>query len=276
MKTSESYLKYFEKIEKNIADSLEIPPQNFVKEDYHKLRVGIKKLNAFLISLEYCLKSFKKDPYFKPLKNLFRQAGKIRDYQLEDSTIKRNDSHLIQHYLSDLEKRIQKEKVKFASLHHKTNAEKIKKVLKKVKPFIKKINRKDLHQFVESERNKIRHFFQTDPLVPANLHMMRKLLKIDFYTRKITDHPIAENMAEEENNFLELLGKWHDGRTVNDLLEKSILKGKAGVGECDNLLKIKAEIKSTSEHLLNDIKERIVKGIYLWQPSQQTRLQVSF
>src|SRR6185312_9767872 len=263
MKTSKSYLKYFKKIEKNIACSLKIPPENFVKEDYHQLRVEIKKLNALLISLEFCLKSFKRNKYFEPLKSLFKQAGKIRNYQLEESSLKRNENDHIPQYLSDVEKRIGKEKIKFALLHDKINIHKIKKTLKKIEPFIKKISRKDLHQFVESERNKIRHFFNMDPLLPANLHMMRKLLKIDFYTRKITDRPIAENLVEEENNFLELLGKWHDCRTINDLLEKSILKGISSSDESIYLLKIDAEIKLTSENLLKDIKERLDKVVYL-------------
>ena len=67
MKTLKSYLKYFKKIEKNIACSLKIPSENFVKEDYHQLRVEIKKLNALLISLELCLKSLKRNKYFEPL-----------------------------------------------------------------------------------------------------------------------------------------------------------------------------------------------------------------
>jgi CHAD domain-containing protein len=263
MKTSKSYLKYFKKIEKNIVCSLKISSEKFVKEDYHKLRVEIKKLNALLISLEFCLKSFKKNKYFKPLKNLFKQAGKIRNYQLEESTLKRNDAEHIAQYLSHLEQTIEQEKIKFASLYDKMNVEKIKKRLKKIEPFIKKISIKDLHQFVESERNKIRHFFRREPLLAANLHSMRKLLKIDFYTRKITDRPIAENLVEEENSFLELLGKWHDCRTINDLLEKNILKGAPATNESGHLLKINREIKSTSEDLLKNIKQRVDRGVYL-------------
>jgi len=263
MKTSKSYLKYFKKIEKNIVHCLEKLPENFEEEDYHKFRVEIKKLNAFLISLQFCLRSFKKDKYFKSLKNLFKQAGKIRNYQLEESMLQRNGARFIDQYLFDLEQRIKKEKIKFASLHNQIRPTKIKKLLGKIKPFIKKINRKDLEMFTESERNKITHFFQIDPLLPINLHTIRKLLKIDFYTRKITDHPQAQNLLEEENNFLELLGKWQDCRTVNNLLEKSILKETVNSNESGNLLKIKSEIIFTSDHLFINIKERIHKGVYL-------------
>jgi len=263
MKTSESYLKYFKKIEKNIVQCLEKPPETFEKEDYHKFRVEIKKLNAFLISLEFCLRSFKKNTYFKSIKNLFKQTGKIRNCQLEQSILQENGSHFIDQYLFHLEQRIKKEKIKFASLHNQMRPAKIKHLLGKIKPFIKKIDRKDLDLFIESKRNKISHFFQIDPLLPANLHTIRKLLKIDFYTRKIIEHPQARNLIEEENNFLELLGKWHDYRIVNNLLEKSILNETVSSNESDNLLKIKSEILSTSDHLFISIKERIHKGVYL-------------
>jgi hypothetical protein len=92
---------------------------------------------------------------------------------------------------------------------------------------------------------------------------MRKLLKIDFYTRKITDQPVAENLVEEENNFLELLGKWHDCQTMNRLLQKSIFKGVTRAEELHYLSKMNAEIKGTSDNLLKDIKERMQKGVYL-------------
>lgn len=263
MKASKLYLKHFKKIKKNIVHSLEMLPENFEKEDYHKFRVEIKKLNAFLISLEFCLRSFNKDKYFKSLKNLFKQAGKIRIYQLEESTLKSNGARYIDQYLSDLEKKIKKEKIKFASQHNKIRLGKIKKLPGKITPFIKKIDRRDLEMFIESERKKIIHFFQIDPFLPTYLHLIRKLLKIDFYVRKITDHPQALNLVEEENNFLQLLGKWHDCRTVNNLLEKSILKEKVEPNELSNLLKLNSKIKFTAEQLFVDIKERVHKEVYL-------------
>ena len=260
MKIPKSYLKYFKKIEKNIVGVLQMPSENFAKEDYHKLRVEIKKLNAVLTSLEFCFKSFKKERYQKGLQQLFKQAGKVRNYQLEESSLRTNP---VPQYLSDLAKTIEKEKIKFAALHDKLHIKKIKKTFKKIERFIKKMHRKDLQKFVENERNKIRHFFQKDALLPGNLHAMRKLLKIDFYTRKITDQPVAENLVEEENTFLELLGQWHDCQTMNRLLQKSIFKGVRSAEELHDLSKMNAEIKGTSDNLLKDIKERMQKGVYL-------------
>lgn len=53
MKTSKSYLKYVQKIGKNIMALLEISPRNFQKEDYHKLKAEYN----YLLKIDTQIKS---------------------------------------------------------------------------------------------------------------------------------------------------------------------------------------------------------------------------
>ena len=253
MKTSKTHSKYLKKIAKAINSLLKKPVQEFEKEDYHKLRVGIKKLNALLDSVKFCSKNFKRKKYFKAFKKIFRQSGKIRESQLEESTLKKYEQYYIDHYLSDLENRIRKEQKKFASITDNELRKKINKSFRKIEPFINKMYEQKVDEFMKNERNKINNLIQQKYLKPDQVHELRKRLKIDFYNRKSLGLPDPDNTIKEEDDFLELLGKWHDCRIMNNQLEKSITEKGVDPTELIQLLKIDAEILLDAENLFKEI-----------------------
>ncbi len=84
MKTLNPGFGYLKKIRKNIISLLKKSPVKFDDEDYHKLRVEIKKLKALAGFIEFSNKKFSKKKTLKPFKKVYKQAGKIRELQLED------------------------------------------------------------------------------------------------------------------------------------------------------------------------------------------------
>jgi CHAD domain-containing protein len=255
MKTSKSHLKYLRKIIKKINSLLKKPSGKFENEDYHKLRVEVKKLNALLDLIQFCFHNFNKKKYSGLFKKVFKQAGTVREIQLEESTLKNYPNFSIKYYLSDLEKKVNKEKKIFAHLVNKKLIRKNKKLMCQLKPFINKILKKDSVKFLENERNKTTILMHQKPLKPEQVHKLRKRLKVDFYNRKEFDGP-NKNIAEEDN-LLELLGKWHDCRTLNNQLERAALKEEIDPVELGQLLEINAEISLNAKNLFNTINARI-------------------
>ncbi len=258
MKTTYTLSKYFKNLEKKINKILKKPFDKYDEEDYHKLRVEIKKLNALLDLVKGCSKNFKRKKYFKPVKKIFKQSGKARELQLEESTLKKYEQYSLEHYLSEVKDRIKKEQNNFHSLLNKKLKKKIKNSFKQIGPFIKVIRRKEVAIYIVKERKKISDLVQQKPLKPIQVHELRKSLKVDFYNRKSLNL-MEKNNLEEEDNFQELLGKWHDGRTMNDHLERSIIKEEIDPTELKQLLDTHEEISLNTRDLLKEINTWVVE-----------------
>ena len=127
MKASKLGLVYLKKVRKNITALLKKSPVIFKDEDYHKLRVEIKKLKALAGFIQFSNKHFSQKKTLKPFLKVYKQAGKIRELQLEDAFLKKNNVQFIEHYLDEMSKRIKKEKKKFGSLISKKTRKKTKK-----------------------------------------------------------------------------------------------------------------------------------------------------
>ena len=256
MKIANTLSKYFKKRQEKIIKLLEKPLQEYSKEDYRHLRVEIKKLNAVLDLIKGCSKNFKEKKYFKPVRKIFKQCGKVREFQLEESALKKYGYNSPLHYLYNLEERIKVEQDNLNSLINKKLKKKIKKTFEKMAPFMKMIHKKDLNSYFEKERNIIADLVRQKPLQPIRIHELRKRLKVDFYNKTSLNLP-DNNNHDEEDNLQELLGKWHDGRTLNNHLEKSIIQEKTDPAELKQLIQIDREIVLNTQNLLEEINKQL-------------------
>src|SRR5215831_9808646 len=93
MKTRNMLKKYLEKREKKITALLDKPDQKFTQDDFHDLRVEIKKVRALAAMLEDTVKNYDSKKMLKPLEKIFGQAGKVRELQLEESMLHKHDPH---------------------------------------------------------------------------------------------------------------------------------------------------------------------------------------
>lgn len=260
MKNSKPDSRYLKKSRKIILRLLKKSPKKFEDEDYHQLRVEIKKLKSVAGFIEFSNKRFSKRKQLKPFSKLYKQAGKIRELQLEEAFLKKNNVQFIKHYLDDVAKSIKKEKKKFSSLISKKARKKIKMAIRAIESILIKTNEKDVIQFMNNERSKITSLTQKLPLNPDDAHKLRKILKEDFYNRKRINQPSEKIKAED--NLLELLGKWHDCVVLNDQIGRSILKPAMKPTELAELLKINALISSQSENLFTKINATLKKGVF--------------
>ena len=260
MKTSKSGSVYLKKVKKNIILLLKKPSGNYESEDYHKLRVEIKKLKAAVSFIKFTHQSFSKRKVLKPFEKIYHQAGAIRELQLEATYLQKDHPEFIEKYLLDLAGRIDKEKKRFALLLTKNPLPRIKAAIKRMKPYLEHSSQTDSNQFIRHERKRIARLTRQLPMKPSKVHKLRKLLKKDFYNRKRCDGPSRNIKAEDD--FLQLLGRWHDCVILNNQLGTSVLQAEIDPAELAELLKIKAAASAKSENLFSQINEALQKGIF--------------
>ncbi len=256
MKKVRPLSKYYKDLSKKINKRLIKSAAKYDEEDYHKLRVSIKKLRALLLVAEFCNKDFKSKKYLKQAEKVYNQSGVIREFQLEQSFLKKNKHYFVHHYLADLEQKIKKEKQKFAALLNTDLKRKLKKSLKEIYFFIKNISEEEVKTFMIKQSEELNNLTQQKFLNTKQVHELRKKIKVDFYARKALNLKGLNNF-DAENNFQELLGQWHDCRTMSNHLEKNIVKEMIDQKELKQLLEIDKEILYESENLFVQINTSI-------------------
>ncbi len=252
LKTETNLSDYFGERHRNILTIIATPANEYRKEDFHRLRVEIKKLKALLELVNYCNADFQKKKFFKPFIKIFRQSGKIRELQIAASTLEKYDLAKIENYVTGVKEDIKKKQIDFQLLIQKKSKIKIKKTIKKMAPYLNELPTRKVNEFIEKEKIKINKIVLKNSLNPGNIHDLRKILKIDLYNKKSL-HLVGKNELDIENGFQELLGKWHDSRTLNNLLEKSIIKQKVSQEELQQLLQINEEIRANTRKLNEEI-----------------------
>lgn len=256
MKTAHTLLKYFKERAKNINKILSRSPEEYDSGTYHQLRVEIKKLNALSDLVKYCNKKFDQKKYFRPFKKIFKKSGRVRELQLEESVLKKYGQYSIENYLAKVKANVKKAKNDFYSVINKKRTIKIKEAFKNMALFIKDIHKNEVNNFIENERKKINELIQQSPLKPAQVHELRKRLKVDFYNWESLDQA-CEDKLKAEDDLQKVLGKWHDGTIMNNYLEKSIMKEKIDSAELKQLLQIDEEIILNTRQLFAEINTRI-------------------
>lgn len=255
-KAKENLSVYCSKRAINIKNILAILPGEYRKEEFHQLRIEIKKLNAILELISCSCNNFKKNKYFKPFKKIFIQSGKIRELQLEESLLEKYNTRKIEEVLLKVKRDIKKEQKKFYQLITKIKKRKIKRIFKKIVLCLETISDKKVNDFIEGGKSKISRLTMDCPLDENNLHELRKSLKRDFFSRDSLNLR-DRNKREEEDNLQELIGNWHDSETMSNLIEKSIIKKKINTEELTQLIQIDEEIGVSRRLLFEKINAAV-------------------
>ena len=250
--------KYLKKREAAINFLLEKPTRAYTPDTFHKLRVEINKLNAFFELINFYSKDFKRKKTFKPFKLIFRQAGKVRELQVEEAMLRKyflND--LLKDYRDSLKKLRLKEKEDFFSIANEKFAARLKKAYREIVPFLAKADKKTVNSYMEKKRKKIEKILSQNTLQMPQAHILRKQLKKFHYNRKSLNLE-KQNMPHPKKDILpELLGKWHDFQIIIRHLKKAMDTVGINPTEVSQLEIIKAEFSSDSELLFNKIRVAI-------------------
>lgn len=259
MKTNKKLKKYFKSRVKGIETELQKPDKNFNKEDFHNLRVEIKKTRALAAMVNSATKKFNRKKTLKPLKKIFQQAGKVRELQLEEALLRKYDSkHQLRNYLQYLGDREHNEKEAFANIH-KANKIHLKKTGKKITSFINKVNKKDVNKYVKGKENEIKKLVKKDRLKISQVHQLRKDLKqLQYDLKSLSNKKIKENGMDA---LQELMGRWHDLRVMHRQLKNAINRDLVRPSERKPALQIADKLKEQSQILFEKINKEKAKGL---------------
>lgn len=245
---------YFNNRKKALYLILEKAPDSYTVETFHELRVEIKKLKALFELIAFCYKKFKSRKTFKPFRTIFKEAGRIRELQLEQTILEEQPNfHLLKKYPNRLKKQEIKKTKNFFSIANKRLIKKLKGKYRKVICLIIQINKKKLNRYKNKTRKEIKKLIRRNTFKKIQIHDFRKRLKVYLYNEKI-GNPIQQNKLVQDKNMLSaMLGEWHDYEVINIHLKKIISFYKTNSNERKHLKRIKATVTTKEELLFNKI-----------------------
>lgn len=185
-------------------------------ETLHGIRVEIKKIKVILGLINEYEKGFHAHRHFKPLRDIFRKAGEIRQPQVFYELLLRYeiqglaDSHIPGSGRQDaLSKKFRREVPMYMSIARKRK--------RKLEKSIVKISVEQVRQYVKKKKKALRRMFSGD-LSADTLHKARKVIKEILYLETA-----AKRVGKREKYFGqldELIGQWHDRQLLLEVLKK--------------------------------------------------------
>jgi CHAD domain-containing protein len=250
--------KYLKKRKTTIDFLLKTPENKYTSITFHKLRVEIKKLNSLFDLINICSTNFKRKITYKPFKSIFRQAGKVRELQIEDAMLKNYfENKVIKDYSKSLKKLRLEAEEDFFLLLNKKLMNQLNKKYHSIIPHLREINQKKLSTYLEKKEIKIQELLGQEIIQTEQIHTLRKELKILNYNKTITNEEKPEENLSKQQELPELLGKWHDRHVIIKHLKKALKQGQISPTEANQLKIIQSKIANESHILLNEIKNAI-------------------
>jgi len=230
------------------------PRDKFTTHTFHRLRVEIKKLNAFLQLIGFCSDDFKRKKTFKPFGKLFHQAGKVRELQLEKKVLKKYKlDNLLMDYLESLNKLRAVEKETFFSMLKGKPASKLKKKFQVIVPHIFKIDSIKEAEYLAEYKILFNEIQTQQALEPHQIHHIRKWLKELWYNCKILSIE-PQNISILNKGYLPaLIGKWHDYDNIINHLKFMVQNGEVNFQEINCIENIIEKLSSDRESLFNNL-----------------------
>lgn len=218
---TKSIKKRMDSIDKILSKSSE----DFQQEDFHALRVDIKKLRAHTRLLEFCSKKFDRDAFIKPYKKVFAYTGIIREIQIELEIIQKLEAESeSEKYIKRLNKKLLK---CLADFKPEKFRKKIKKRTDEIEPFLclnENFDQKKPDVYFEKSWKKIEEIIRKKTPRKEQLHDLRKYLKTFFYNLKIFEP--ENNIHDDITKYMDYLGQWHDYDIMLERISKAVKKDK--------------------------------------------------
>lgn len=246
--------KYYENHHRHISELSDIPPKKFTQENFHKLRVELKKLNALFDIINYCSINFKRKKSFKSYKLLFKQAGKVRELQLEENLLKIHDTrNSLKKFRANLKHLRSQEQEKYFELRERVTISRDKNIIL----LLAAIDKESIQNYLSKKEEKISQLLLKKNTDEDELHELRKRLKLMNYIL-VSLNKKKEN--KERENLAELLGKWHDCQVMEESFGKAIKKGEVDAKELNSLKRIIKKIAVDKNQFLIEINKIVGVG----------------
>lgn len=251
-------LAYLKKRRSALKFLIRTPKRKFTKDRFHLLRVELKKLKAILLRMEFLLPDFDRKKFYKPFRKLFAQAGKVREIQIEKEILRSYGIlEQIPEYVHLLNKKIQKERVRFFKVRTLALNSKIEKRLMVLRRNVRKVSQIDSGPFLANLIGEIKSLLATGILEEQSAHLLRKKLKSLKYNLESLQDEKMVNRHPEQEELVNLLGTWHDLVTVQRTLLSDIFELPVKEEEKESLQRLAGTIQSDSERIFKEINQKI-------------------
>jgi CHAD domain-containing protein len=229
------------------------PVAQFGPKDFHSLRVDIKRIKALLFLVDASTKDFKKKKYYKPFRQLFRQAGKVRELQLQEAMLKKyGQAPALTTYFNQLDLELQHEQQKFFALPGKQMVKALNAKAKKVEALLGDVKIQAVKDYLQDKRENIRNLLATEKLKEKDVHLLRKRIKELYYLQRIFKPD--SNRLDIADDFQELLGKWHDCQVIRQDLIADAQNHKRPPEEIKAIMALHKKISGQASRLLEKIQ----------------------
>jgi CHAD domain-containing protein len=233
---------------------LEKAPESYTVENFHELRVEIKKMKALFELTAFCNRNFKPRKTFKPYSVIFKQAGRVREHQLQQTILEEQPSFtLLKKYPNQLKKLETKEIQKFFLLANKRLTKKLKEKYPIIIDFLAKTGKKKVKRYRNRMRKEIKKLIRKDIFKKNEMHHFRKRLKVYQYNEKIFPIDPSRKLISTQTVLSDILGEWHDYEVAILHLKKTIPSYKTNSKERKHLKTIKAVVSLKRELLFHKI-----------------------
>ncbi len=250
--------KYLNNRKVNIDFLLGKPKRSYSTGTFHKLRVELKKLNAFLNLVNYCSKDFKRKKIYKPFRQVFRQAGKVRELQIQNAMLKKYfPKYSLGGYKKILRMSGLEEKRLFFSMIDTKMVNRFRSKFDEIDSFLPKIKPKNAARYLDKEIDNIKNLLNQNPLQKEKFHELRKRLKTLNYNWGSLSLKGYSNQISKKDSLPKLLGKWHDLQVMVKHLNDGLVMGRINPKEVIQLGNLKTQIFSDREMLFSQIQKAI-------------------
>lgn len=249
---------YFKNRESALNLILEKAPESYYVETFHELRVEIKKMKALFVLTAFCKKNFKHRKTFKPFSVIFKQAGKVRELQLQQTILEEQPYFsLLKKYPNQLKKLEIKEIQKFFLFANKSLIKKLKEKYPIMIGFLTKTGKKKVNRYRNKTRKEIKKLIRKDAFKKNEMHNFRKRLKVYQYNEKIFPVAQSSKLISTQTLLSDMLGEWHDYEVAILHLKKTIPSYKTNSKERKHLKTIKAVVSLKRELLFHKINANL-------------------
>jgi len=208
--------KYIDSQFKDLTRNLSSYSKDREAERLHEIRVDVKKLKAIINLITEHNKNFKAHKHFKPLRDIFRKAGDIRQPQIMfQLLLKYGVTGIEKDVVLDVDGALVGNFVDRVPSFIRTCKKSRKSLLKHVKTIG--------HRKISNSINKFKKRLQqalTSKIKFEKIHKTRKLLKQVIYLSDI-HHDLKKKKRKFFNDLQELIGNVHDKQMLMILLRKS-------------------------------------------------------
>ena len=177
MRTSAQAKTYFHKQASNLFGYFEKPKKSYSENDFHLIRVSIKRIKSLLNLLNKSEPRIHRKKYFSPIEKIFEQAAKIRDPQVKLKLLAHYRNSSIEKFKRELTRQIKSEKLKFSQMMKVSLLKDLQKSTSKIEDYLDHADRKSVAHFLDKKTKAVQKIGSDKNLKPSGVHEFRKRVK---------------------------------------------------------------------------------------------------